>query len=111
MNKKLFKLTFIDRDEAYELYAGKVYQADLMGFIAIEDINFRKNDTLVVDPSEERMRHEFRGVKRFFIPMHSVIRIDEVEKTGTAKITAINDKVARLHRPPVYTRKGTDKAT
>jgi hypothetical protein len=35
-----------------------------------------------VDPSEERLRHEFEGVQRFHVPLHSVIRIDEVEHTA-----------------------------
>ena len=30
----------------------------------------------------------FAGVKRVFIPMHSVVRIDEVEKQGSARISA-----------------------
>ena len=109
MKKVLYKVTFIDQDEAYSLYAAKVYQADLFGFIAIEEINFNQSDSLVVDPSEERMKHEFRDVKRFFVPMHSIIRIEEVEKTGVAKITAISDQVTKLHRP-VYTENGTNKA-
>ncbi len=109
MNRTLYKVTFIDQDEAYELYAGKVYQADLFGFIAIEEISFNRNDSLVVDPSEERLKHEFRDVKRLFVPMHSIIRIEEVEKTGAAKITAISDKVAKLHHP-IYTKKDTNKA-
>ena len=108
MNKKLYRITFIDKDEAYEIYAEKVYQADLMGFISIEGIKFSRTNSVVVDPSEERMKHEFKGVKRFFIPMHSIIRIDEVEETGTAKITQISDKVAKLHHP-LYPEKDTNK--
>ena len=107
--KKLYKITFIDQDEAYQLYAAQVYQADLFGFIAIEGITFSNSASLVVDPSEERLKHEFRDVKRFFVPMHSVIRIEEVEETGTAKITAISEKVAKLHQP-FYTEKDTNKA-
>ena len=56
------------------------------------------------------MKHEFRNVKRFFVPIHSVIRIDEVEKAGPAKITEISDKVARLH-PSLYPEKDSSKAT
>ena len=106
--KTLYKIPFIDQEEAYEIYARKVYQADLFGFIAIEDLQFNHSDSVVVDPSEERMKHEFRDVKRFFIPVHSVIRIKEVEKIGPAKITMISDKVAKLHRP-IYTEKDTNK--
>jgi len=32
------------------------------------------------------LKSEFSGVKRTYIPMHAVIRIDEVEKEGNAKI-------------------------
>ena len=108
MDKVLYKVAFIDQDEAYEVYAGKVYQADLFGFIAIEDLHFNHNNSVVVDPSEERMKHEFQDVKRFFVPIHSIIRIKEVKKIGAAKITAINDKVTKLHRP-IYTEKDTNK--
>ena len=40
-------------------------------------------------PSEERIKGEFAGVKRSFLPMHSVLRIDEVRKQGVSKITAL----------------------
>jgi hypothetical protein len=36
--------------------------------------------------------------------MHSVLRIDEVEKQGTAKITELSDKVAQFPNP-IYTKK------
>ena len=41
--------------------------------------------SVVVDPSEEKLKTEFNSVKRCFIPMHSIVRIDEVEKQGTSK--------------------------
>ena len=37
---------------------------------------------MVLDPAEERIKSEFAGVKRSFLPLHSVIRIDEVKKQG-----------------------------
>jgi hypothetical protein len=43
---------------------------------------------VVIDPSEDSLRHEFAGVKRFFVPMHSVVRIDEVDHEGTAKVSS-----------------------
>ena len=42
---------------------------------------------MVIDPAEDRLRTEFEDVKRSFIPMHTVIRIDEVKKEGVAKVT------------------------
>mgnify|MGYP003329792526 CR=1 FL=1 len=40
-----------------------------------------------VDPNEEKLKSEFSGVKRSFIPMQAIIRIDEVEKSGVCKIS------------------------
>ncbi|MGB7388758.1 MAG: DUF1820 family protein, partial [Pseudomonas neustonica] len=34
-----------------------------------------------------KLKNQFDGVKRSFIPVHSIIRIDEVERVGTAKIS------------------------
>jgi len=42
-----------------------------------------------VDPAEERLKSEFAGVKRTHVPIHSVVRVDEVEKEGTNKIIAL----------------------
>ena len=42
---------------------------------------------MVVDPSEEKIKTEFEGVKRTYIPMHSVLRIDEVDKEGVSKVS------------------------
>jgi hypothetical protein len=51
----------------------------------------------LVDPAEERLKNEFSGVKRSYIPMHSIIRIDEVEKEGPAKISEFKgEKVAQF---------------
>jgi len=44
---------------------------------------------VLVDPSEERLKSEFAGVKRTHIPLQAVVRIDEVEKEGTNKIVSL----------------------
>jgi hypothetical protein len=43
-------------------------------------------------------------VNRTYIPMHNVLRIDQVKKQGSAKITLLSDKVAALSSP-IYTPK------
>jgi hypothetical protein len=48
---------------------------------------FNERSQVLVDPSEERLKTEFTGVRRSFIPMQAVIRIDEVEKSGVSKIS------------------------
>ena len=59
----------------------------MYGFIEIEELIFGERSLLLVDPGEEKLQNEFAGVKRSFVPMHAVIRIDEVEKGGPPKIS------------------------
>ncbi|MCG7943854.1 MAG: DUF1820 family protein, partial [Candidatus Thiodiazotropha taylori] len=61
-------------------------------FVEVEDLIFQETSSLVVDPSAEKLKEEFSGVQRTRIPIHSVIRIDEVEKQdhGPGKIIEID---------------------
>ena len=36
---------------------------------------------------DDKLKSQFDGVIRSFVPMHSIVRIDEVERLGTAKIS------------------------
>ncbi|MEN8260516.1 MAG: DUF1820 family protein [Pseudomonadota bacterium] len=82
----IYKIAFLNKDQVYEVYAKHVYQGELYGFIVVEGLVFGEASTLLVDPAEEKLKTEFEGVKRSFIPMHEIIRIDQVERRGTAKI-------------------------
>ncbi|MCU0231981.1 MAG: DUF1820 family protein [Acidobacteria bacterium] len=84
--KTLYRVAFHNQGQLYELYARRVSHGDLLGFVEVEDLVFGAKGMLVVDPSEERLQREFEGVRRFFVPMHAVVRIDEVERHGPARI-------------------------
>ena len=43
----------------------------------------------MLDPGEEQLKSEFSGVKKTYLPYNSIIRIDEVEREGTARILQI----------------------
>lgn len=88
-SKVLFKVIFINQGKVYEIYARSVSQSAMLGFVTIEDFVFGESSAVVIDPSEEKLKLEFGAVKRSYIPMHSVIRIDEVEKEGPAKIVKL----------------------
>ena len=94
--KSTFKITFYNQGSVYEVYAKEVYQSDMYSFIVIEDMVFGEKTNVVVDPSEEKLKDEFSGVKRFFVPMHNIIRIDEVEKEGISKITSSDSNVRQF---------------
>jgi len=86
-SSEIFKITFLNKGKVYEVFVKQVYQSDLYGFIEIEDYVFNERSQVVVDPSEEKLKAEFNGVKRSFIPIQAIIRIDEVEKSGVGKIS------------------------
>lgn len=86
-NKKhIYRIIFFNHNKSYEVYAKHVAEGALFGFIEVGDLIFGDAASVVVDPSEEKLRAEFNHVKRFYVPLHAVVRIDEVEKEGVAKI-------------------------
>ncbi|GAB5497956.1 MAG: DUF1820 family protein [Pseudohongiellaceae bacterium] len=87
-SSEIYKITFLNKGQVYEVFVKHVYQSDLYGFIEIEDFVFDERSQVVVDPSEEKLKTEFSGVKRSFIPLQAIIRIDEVDKGGVGKISA-----------------------
>ena len=87
MSEPIYKVIFQNQNEIYEVYARHVYQSDMYGFIEIEEFVFGERSKLLVDPSEEKLKNEFAEVSRSYIPIHSLIRIDEVEKEGVANTT------------------------
>jgi len=96
----IYRVSFINQGNIYEVFCRKVYQADMYGFVAIEALVFGERSSIVVDPAEERLKDEFDSVKRSFIPMHAVIRIDEVSRQGAARITEIGNKVTAFPGTP-----------
>jgi hypothetical protein len=78
---------FVNQGKVYEIYARKVGQGRLFGFIEVEELVFGERTTVVVDPGEERIKSEFTDVKCTMLPMHSILRIDEVKKQGVSKIS------------------------
>jgi hypothetical protein len=80
---------FVNQGKVYEVYARKVSQGRLFGFIEVEDLTFGERSAVLLDPAEERIKAEFEGVKCTMLPMHSILRIDEVKKQGQAKISVL----------------------
>jgi hypothetical protein len=104
--KPLYKVIFMSQGQIYEIYASQVGHGALFGFVEVEQLMFGKRTSVVVDPSEEKIKSEFEGVKRTYLPMHSIIRIDEVEKEGTSKISKLEGGNVAQFPVPVYTPGG-----
>ena len=83
---RIYRVIFHNQGSVYELYARSVSQGELYTFVEVEGIIFGERGGVLVDPSEERLKSEFAGVARTYIPLPAVVRIDEVEKEGVNKI-------------------------
>ncbi len=100
--KRLYRLAFFNHGQVYEIYARSVSQGGLYGFVEVEQLVFGERSQVVIDPAEEKLAQEFADVERFYIPMHAIIRIDEVTRRGTPKATPARDD-SKVHPFPVYT--------
>lgn len=98
--KKVYKVIFYNNEEIFEVYAAHVFPSEMYGFIEVEELLFGERSQLLVDPSEEKLKTEFNGVKRTYIPMNAIVRIDEVEQEGMSKVTSVGNAVASFSRAP-----------
>lgn len=89
----LYRIQFINNGKQYQLFVRELSMSSLYGFVEIGDFVFDNQSAILVDPSEEKLKTEFAGVSRSYIPMHSVIRIDTVKEKGTATISDLNGNV------------------
>jgi len=107
--KNLYRGVFMSQGQGYEIYAKEVGHGAMFGFIEVEQFVFGERTTVVVDPSEEKIKSEFEHVTRTYLPMHSVIRIDEVEKQGASKISKLEGNVTQFPMP-IYTPGDSSKS-
>ncbi len=108
--KHLYKVIFMNQGKVYEVYARHVSHGNLFGFVEVEKLVFGERSRVVVDPAEEKIQSEFADVERTYIPLHAVIRIDQVEKQGVSKITAVEGGNVTQFPIPMYTSGGDDKS-
>ena len=102
-DKRIYKNIFHNQGKIYELYANGVSHGSMLGFVEVEEIVFGERTQVVVDPSEPQLKSEFKGVRRTFLPMHAVVRIDEVDKQGVSKISKLEGSNVAQFPLPVYT--------
>lgn len=94
----IYRVIFHNQNQVYEVYAREIYQSDMYGFIEVEELVFGERSQMLVDPAEEKLKSEFAGVTRSYIPLHAIVRIDEVEKEGVGKVidTKGDSKIANF---------------
>ena len=98
---RIFRVSFFNHGKVYQLHAETVRQGDLYGFVEIAGLLFGEHTSVVIDPAEEKLKSEFGEVSRLLLPMHAVIRIDEVEKRGQNKILEL-DSASNVTPFPIF---------
>ncbi len=109
VKSRLYRVTFLNQGQVYELYAREVSHGGMLGFVEIGKLVFGEKTTLVVDTSEEKLKEEFAEVERFYVPVHAVVRIDEVRKRGPARIVGGTDNGSKVTPFPLYNFGGDGK--
>lgn len=99
-SNSIYRVIYSDHQQVYELYCRNVYQSEMYGFVQVEDYVFGEKSQLLVDPGEEKLKQEFNGVSRSFIPVHSIIRIDQVSKEGPARVLDGQKTATKIHTFP-----------
>ncbi|WP_025733820.1 DUF1820 family protein [Carnimonas nigrificans] len=106
--KPVYRVTVHQQGEVWELYAREIYQSELWGFLEVEEFVFSDNAKLVIDTSTDKLRRTFEGVKRSYLPVNMIVRIDEVEREGEAKTLKSDGKIASFPQPAQWPRKPSD---
>lgn len=100
--KRLYKIIFLNNGKIYELFSEGVTTSGLWGFVEVSDLVFDTAEGLVVDPTEEKMREEFKDARVLHLPIQSVLRVEEVEQRGQCLIRdgESGEKVTPFPMPP-----------
>jgi hypothetical protein len=102
--KDIYRIFFLNQGKFYELYAESVYQSEMYGFVVVEGLLFDQKASVLIDPAEEKLRDEFANVSRILVPIHSVVRVDEVSKKGPSKIHDADAKGNITPFPMLYSQ-------
>jgi len=74
MEPPIYRIVFTQQEDVQEIYAQFISEETLVGFIEAETLLEMDQTRKVVNPKE---------VKRCYIPLHNIIRIDEISLPGS----------------------------
>ncbi len=87
--KKLYRVRFHNDGRVFEVFCRRVIPGELFGFVEIGDFAWGRKSEVIIDPTEQELRNEFADVTAAQIPMHAIIRVDEVERAGLSKVVSV----------------------
>ena len=101
-DERVYRVLFHNQGKIFDVFVRSVGRAELFGFLELQDFVFNNPTSTIIDPTEDKLRSEFEDVKRVFIPIANVERIDEVKHIGEAKITESDG--TKIHQFPLPAR-------
>lgn len=82
MTKEIvYRVLYHQQNIPFELYARSVSESEMFGFVELEELVF---DAVAADSPEEKFKQEFEAVKRTYIPLNNIFRIDAIEREDDA---------------------------
>ncbi|MWJ27728.1 DUF1820 family protein [Halomonas sediminis] len=97
--KPIYRVVVHQQGEIWDLYVREIFQSELWGFIEVEEFVFEDPGRLVVDTATEKLQRTFEGVKRSYLPLNAIVRIDEVEREGPLRAVKSESSIAEFPRP------------
>ncbi|CAM4032209.1 DUF1820 domain-containing protein [Vreelandella rituensis] len=97
--KPIYRVVVHQQGEIWDLYVREIFQSELWGFIEVEEFVFEDPSRLVVDTATEKLQRTFEGVKRSYLPLNAIVRIDEVEREGPLRAVKSESSIAEFPRP------------
>lgn len=80
----IYRIVFVQQEEVKEIYTQYISEETLVGFIEADTLLAVDQSSMVINPKE---------VKRCYIPLHNIIRIDEISYQNGCEI---KDNISRL---------------
>lgn len=96
MSKEIvYRVLYHQQDVPYELYARSVSESDMFGFVELDELVLDGFVGVLGDETHDKIKLEFEAVKRTYIPLCNVFRIDAIERddelthkrTGMSNVT------------------------
>ncbi|MCA1926980.1 MAG: DUF1820 family protein [Calditerrivibrio sp.] len=76
---KYYKIQFYDsKKEIFTLKAKSASPTSFLGLIEISEIIHKEESSILITPEDDKSRIEFKNVNKTYIPIGSIIRIDEI---------------------------------
>lgn len=79
--ERYYRIQFYDsKKEIMTFFAKKVNPSSFIGLIEVSEILFMDSE-IIINPDDEKVRKEFSGVSSTYLPLNTILRIDEVESS------------------------------